>query len=167
MQTTIFIGVGSNIDPQRNVLLALEALQARVQVEACSTFYWSAPLERPEQQQFLNGVWQARTSLGAREIKFDVLRALEHDLGRRRESDKHAARPIDLDLLLYGDANIREPDMLIPDPEIALRAFLWQPLRELAPERVDGLSPLTPGALEPATQITLEMRAALSTTPQS
>ncbi|MFT7484897.1 MAG: 2-amino-4-hydroxy-6-hydroxymethyldihydropteridine diphosphokinase [Candidatus Paceibacteria bacterium] len=166
MPTTIYIGVGSNLDPQRHVLRALSALLATMTVEASSTFYWSAALERPEQARFLNGVWRASTELSPRTIKFEVLRPIEMALGRVREADKHAARTIDLDLLMHGNCTLQESDLTLPDPEIPLRAFLWQPLRELLPEGQAvpglGLTSRKPSpTLEVANQVTQELRRLL------
>ena len=61
-----FVAVGSNIDAEENIPTALERLRERVLVLATSTFYHSAPVGRPMQPPFLNGVWHLRTSLAAR-----------------------------------------------------------------------------------------------------
>jgi 2-amino-4-hydroxy-6-hydroxymethyldihydropteridine diphosphokinase len=166
--TTIYIGVGSNLDPERSVPLALAALAPQLEIEASSNFYWSAPLERPEQERFLNGVWRARTDRSPRQVKFEILRPTEATLGRRRQADKHAARSIDLDLLMHGQCQLQEPDLILPDPEIPLRDFLWQPLSELLPpgQSVPGFSPDHPPAkcpqrLELAPEITEQLRLAL------
>ena len=168
MLTTIYIGVGSNLEPERFVPLALVELSRHLDVEVSSNFYWSAPLERPEQGRFLNGVWRALTDLSPRQVKFEILRPAEATLGRRRQADKHAARSIDLDLLMHGQCQLEEPDLILPDPEILLRAFLWQPLSELLPlgQSVPGFSPdhlpaACPQGLELAPKITEQLRLAL------
>ena len=129
-----FIAVGSNIEPLRNVPAALEMLLEHVRVTAVSTMYRTAPLGRPEQAPFVNGVWRIETALDARELKFTVLRGIEARLGRVRTEDAYAARPIDLDIALFGEAVIDEPDLVVPDPDITLRAFLAVPVVELAPD---------------------------------
>lgn len=134
--TTAYVGVGSNIEPERNIRRALDLLKQRVHVAACSTFYRTAPVDRPDQPPFLNGVWRIETPLTAYALKFDVLRPIEADLGRVRTVDPYAARPIDLDVLLYGDVVVDEPDLRIPDPDIRTRSFLSVPLLELDPELV-------------------------------
>jgi 2-amino-4-hydroxy-6-hydroxymethyldihydropteridine diphosphokinase len=169
MESLIYIAVGSNIDPEDNVVRALEFLLEEINVSASSTFFWSAPAERPDQELFLNGVWQAQTARTPREIKFDILRPIEHRLGRRREADSHAARTIDLDLALYGDLQVGEKDLQLPDPDIPKRAFLWQPLAELASASLAtlGFEPL-PQALEglaPNPQITGRLRSVLDSSP--
>jgi 2-amino-4-hydroxy-6-hydroxymethyldihydropteridine diphosphokinase len=132
----VFISVGSNINPEDNILRALDELAGRVRVEAVSTFYHTSPLDRPEQPPFVNGVVKARTDLEARALKRDVLRAIESSLGRVRTGDADAARTIDLDILLYDSAIINEPKLRVPDPDIRERLFLAISLLELAPDLV-------------------------------
>lgn len=129
-----FVSVGANIDPERNVVEALRLLGRRVRVTGVSTFYRTMAVGRPEQQDFLNGVWKVATDIAPRSLKFDVLRDIEQQLGRVRTTDKYAARTIDLDVILHGHAVIDEPDLHIPDPDIRTRAFVAVPLLELAPE---------------------------------
>ena len=128
-----FIAVGSNIEPERNVPAAFEMLREVACVTAVSTMYRTAALERPEQEPYVNGVWRVLTHLSARELKFTVLRRIEARLGRVRTEDAYAPRPIDLDIALFGSAVIREPDLVVPDPDILGRPFLAVPLVELAP----------------------------------
>jgi 2-amino-4-hydroxy-6-hydroxymethyldihydropteridine diphosphokinase len=138
-----FVAVGSNIDPERNIEMALRRLQQLAVLHATSTFYRTPPLERPEQPMFVNGVCEISSGLSARQLKFQVLRRIEDELARKRTEDRHAPRTIDLDLLLYGDAVIEEAGLRVPDPDICRRAFIAVPLLELAP------SLKLPGSLEP------------------
>ena len=128
---TAYIGVGSNIEPERNIPNALECLSKHVDVTGISSFYKTAPLLRENQDDYLNGVWQITTSTPPEELKFGVLRMIEKELHRNRESDKYASRTIDLDLLLYDDMVIQEGDLTIPDPDICKRSFIAFPLSEL------------------------------------
>lgn len=128
-----FIAVGSNIEPLQNVPAALEMLLEDVRVTAVSTMYRTAPLGRPEQPPFVNGIWRIETALEARELKFTLLRGIEARLGRVRTDDAYAARPIDLDIALFGEAVIDEPGLVVPDPDIRERPFLAVPLVELSP----------------------------------
>src|SRR5262249_13926867 len=98
-----FIGIGSNIDPEKNIRQALRQLAQAVRLTAISTFYREPALERPDEPAFYNGVVAVETDLPPARLKQDLLRKIEADLGRRRSSDKFASRPIDLDLLLYDD----------------------------------------------------------------
>ena len=132
----VYIAVGSNIEPERNIAEALDRLKRYVHIKAISTFYRTAPIGQPEQSAFLNGVWQIDTVRTALALKFGVLRQIESKLGRVRTEDKYAARTIDLDIAVYGDAVINEPDLHIPDPDIRQRPFIAVPLLELAPSLV-------------------------------
>lgn len=128
------MSLGSNIDPERNVPAALELLAQQARLVDVSTIYRTRPLDRPEQGMYLNGVCRIRTYLPPRALKFDCLRKVEAALGRVRTEDAFEARTIDLDIVLYGDRVIREEDLLVPDPEVAIRPFVAFPLFELAPE---------------------------------
>ena len=141
--TAVYISLGSNIAPEANITRALELLAKAVRLSALSTFYRTVLVGPAGQPSFVNGVAEVRTDLGPRPLKFEVLRGIETALGRRRGPDKYAPRPIDLDLLLYGDLVVREPDLVLPDPDLRERLFLAAALRELAP----GLAP--PGAGSP------------------
>ncbi len=131
-----YIAVGSNIDPGRNIKAALRLAMKRFPVLGSSRFYRTSPIDRPEQQDFRNGIWQIKCDASAGEIKFDMLRRIESVLGRQRSTDKYAAREIDLDLILYGRIIIRDAGLTIPDPDIRRRAFIALPLAELDPELV-------------------------------
>jgi dihydroneopterin aldolase/2-amino-4-hydroxy-6-hydroxymethyldihydropteridine diphosphokinase len=135
-----FIAVGSNVAPEENIPEAFGQLRNHARVIACSTFYRTPPLNRPEQPAFINGVWEIETGLLPRAMKFDLLRPIEARLGRVRSKDKYAPRPIDLDILLYGAWVMDEEDLRIPDPDIYSRAFLAWPLYELAPNTARNTS---------------------------
>ena len=132
----VYLSVGSNIDPERNIIEACLRLKVLVSAIETSTFYETDPLERPRQPSFLNGVWRIATDLPPRRLKEEVLRKIERELGRVRSDDKHAPRTIDLDIIIYGDRLIDEPDLKIPDPDIRVRPFIAVPLLELAPDLV-------------------------------
>lgn len=129
-----FIGIGSNIAPEENIFKALRRLAARERLTALSTFYRSKPLDRPEQPPFINGVAALDTHTSPMDLKQTVLRPIEAGIGRVRTADKYAPRPVDLDVLLYGDCVMSEPGLVLPDPEIVSRPFLAVPLAELAPD---------------------------------
>jgi 2-amino-4-hydroxy-6-hydroxymethyldihydropteridine diphosphokinase len=128
MTARAYIGVGSNIDPERNVRAALRELARAANVVGVSTFYRTAPLGHPDDPWFVNGVVAIETDSPPRALKRDVLRHIEDELGRRRSADPNLARTIDLDLLLYEDGGVE------PDAEIGERAFLAWPLVELDPQ---------------------------------
>jgi 2-amino-4-hydroxy-6-hydroxymethyldihydropteridine diphosphokinase len=162
-----YIGVGSDIEPERNVAAAVAELKQHATVLAVSTFYWSPALRRPDAPRFLNGVVKIETALAPRDLKFSVLRPLESRLGRTRSADKYAPRTIDLDLLLYGSRVIEEADLRVPDPDIRTRVFLAGPLVEVdaglcLPGTGEPIAAFVDDealrALEPARDITQRLR---------
>jgi len=130
----IYIAVGSNIDPEVNVERALRLLGRFLVVKRLSTFFRTAPLDRPEQPAFCNGVIEIDTLLAPRDLKYTALRAIEAELGRVRSQDKHAPRPIDLDIAVFRNRVVDEPGLTIPDPDIVRRPFIAVPLYELDPK---------------------------------
>jgi 2-amino-4-hydroxy-6-hydroxymethyldihydropteridine diphosphokinase len=126
-----FIAIGSNIDPERNVLAALRLLRRRVQIIAVSTFYRTPAEGRPADPDFINGVALIETDLPPRALKLGVLREIEEALGRERTADGFAPRTMDLDLLVYDD--LEDDALRLPDPDILRRPFLALPLLELDP----------------------------------
>ncbi len=132
-ETVAYIGVGSNLSAESHVLEAAARLNREVRLLAASNFYWSAPARGRHQARFLNGVFAVTTRRSPQELKREVLRPIEEALGRRREADPDASRPIDLDLLLYGELGIQENDLVLPDPKIEEHAFVAIPLLDVAP----------------------------------
>lgn len=168
--TDAYVAVGANIRPESNIVAALDKLIRQVCVAASSTFYRTAPWGQPGQPPFSNGVWHLQTDIEPRPLKFEVLRTIEAELGRQRSADKYAPRPIDLDIIVYGELVRHEGGLTIPDPEIRERPFLALPLWELAPglvlpDRGDRLAdlaivrrpPLDLG-LEPLPELTLTLK---------
>lgn len=133
---TVYVGVGSNIDPERNIPDAMRALRSRARITGVSAFYRTPPLGAPGDPEFFNGVVRIETDLEPSELRADVLRRIEDDLGRRRTSDPNSPRPIDLDIILYEERVSREGGIIIPAPDIRTRAFVAVPLLELAPDLV-------------------------------
>ncbi|MHB9139911.1 MAG: 2-amino-4-hydroxy-6-hydroxymethyldihydropteridine diphosphokinase, partial [Victivallaceae bacterium] len=119
-----FVAVGSNINPQENILRALTVLNAHLPIIAISSFYKTAAVGVSRQPDFLNGIVKIKTMLQPREIKFDILRKIEEELGRVRSADKFAARTIDLDLILRGVLVVDEPGLVLPDHSIHSYSFV-------------------------------------------
>lgn len=162
-----YIGVGSNIRPEKNIRRALCLLATQVTVTAISTFYRTEPVDRPGQPFFYNGVVRIATDVTPTGLKERVLRGIESQLNRRRTDDKSAPRTIDLDILLYGDQVIAANGLSIPDSAIARRPFLAFPLRELAPDLVlpdsgrrlnEVVGAMTAGGLEPLADFTRALK---------
>ncbi len=149
MAADAFIAVGSNVLPEDNVPRALARLRTHLSIVAVSTFYRTTAVGRPGQPDFVNGVVAIRTARPPREVKFDVLRRIEAELGRVRTADKYAARTIDLDLLLYGTMVVDTPDLHLPDATIRSYPFVAIPLLELACDLIlpDTRTPLSEEAV--------------------
>jgi 2-amino-4-hydroxy-6-hydroxymethyldihydropteridine diphosphokinase len=145
--TRAFVSVGSNIEPAANVGAAIRLLAQADKVVAISTVCLTPPIGRPEQPPYYNCVVQIETRRAPADLKNGVLRGIEAQLGRRRTADKFAARPIDLDLIIYGDMTLASEDLTLPDPQILERPFLIAGLVELAPDLV------LPGAQSPLATI--------------
>jgi 2-amino-4-hydroxy-6-hydroxymethyldihydropteridine diphosphokinase len=131
--TRAFVGIGSNIDPDKNVKEALFRLSKQVSIGAISTVYLTDPIGPKDQPPFYNCIVEIETELPPLELKHGVLHRIEDALGRKRRGDKFAPRTIDLDLLLYDDLTMTMDDLLLPDPDILRRPFLAIALQELAP----------------------------------
>lgn len=129
----VFVGLGANLGDARHTLTsalgALAALPA-VQVVACSSPYRSAPLQASG-PDFLNAVAELRTSLEP-DALLRALQLIEEAHGRQRPYP-NAPRTLDLDLLLYGQRTIQGPTLTVPHARLHQRAFVLQPLLELAP----------------------------------
>jgi 2-amino-4-hydroxy-6-hydroxymethyldihydropteridine diphosphokinase len=132
--TRAFIAVGSNINPEENVFDAVRRLGGREMLVAVSTVYESPAIGRPEQRPYYNCVVAIDTEKSPLELKRDVLRVIENELGRERSSDKYEARTIDLDLIWYDDLETSLPGIMLPDPLIKERSVLAIPLGEIAPD---------------------------------
>ncbi|TAH47626.1 MAG: 2-amino-4-hydroxy-6-hydroxymethyldihydropteridine diphosphokinase [Betaproteobacteria bacterium] len=131
-----YIAFGANLgDPAEAFRLALERVAAlpATRVAARSSLYRTAPVGVGEDHpDYLNAVIAVDTGLAPRAL-LDALLTIEHEGGRTRPAHL-APRTMDLDLLLYGDAVIDEPGLLVPHPRMHQRAFVLQPLAEIAPD---------------------------------
>ncbi len=125
-----FVGIGSNLgDRVANVERAIEALGAFGNVLRRSSLYRTVAWGDREQPWFLNAAVLLQTQLAPRAL-LDRLKAAENDLGRVR-SRRWGPRAIDLDLLLYDDLAVDEPDLRVPHPLLRERGFVLVPLTEL------------------------------------
>lgn len=131
----VALGLGSNVGDRRAHLeAALRGLRARVAVLRVSRFVPSAPVGGPPQGEFLNAAAVVETDLSARAL-LGVARELEDAAGRER-GVRWGPRTLDIDLLLYGDEVVGDPDLEIPHPRLHERAFVLEPLAEIAPDWV-------------------------------
>ncbi len=133
-----YVGLGSNLgDRAAHLQFAVCGLAARAGVVvAVSPVYETEPVGGPPQPDYLNAVVALDTELDARGL-LGVAKTLEREAGREvDDAPRWSPRPLDIDILLVGDARVREPDLVVPHPRIHQRAFVLAPLADLAPELV-------------------------------
>lgn len=141
-----YIGIGSNLDnPVAQVQRAFQALDdlpACANI-ACSPLYRTAPVGGPPgQPDYINAVAALDTVLTADDL-LKALQALETVQGRIR-AVRWGARTLDLDLLLYGQMTRNDPWLILPHPRLHQRAFVLQPLHDIAPNlTIPGRGALT------------------------
>jgi len=131
-----YVGLGSNLgDRERTIRRALDELAAEpgVRVVTVSTLIDTEPVGPVEQPRFLNGVVELETTLAARDL-LALLLDVERRFGRRREGvPPQGPRTLDLDLLVYGEAEVAEPGLDLPHPRLHERRFVLEPLAEVSP----------------------------------
>lgn len=129
-----YVALGANLgDPQGQVRDAVQALDtlAHARVTARSSLYLTPPWGVTEQPAFVNAVVGVETTLSARDL-LTAMQVLESRAGRKRDGQRWGPRMLDLDLLLYGDAQLHDEQLAIPHPRLAERAFVLLPLAEIA-----------------------------------
>ena len=136
----VYLGLGSNMGDRRSLLLrACEEIAERVGlVERCSSFIETEPWGFQSTHRFLNACVGVETTLTPRQL-LHATQQIELQLGRRQKSANgiYHDRPIDIDILLYDDLHIDEPDLKIPHPLMHQRDFVMISLHEILKEKVD------------------------------
>jgi 2-amino-4-hydroxy-6-hydroxymethyldihydropteridine diphosphokinase len=153
-ESIAYVAIGSNLgDRERHLGAAVTALHALCGVRdvVTSRIYETEPVGPGPQRPYLNAVARVRTTLAPRAL-LDSLLAIERSEGRERGAVRNAPRTLDLDLLAYGDREIDEPGLVVPHPRIAQRAFVLEPLCDLAPDLV------LPGASLPVSALAAAVR---------
>jgi len=133
-----FISVGSNINKAHNVASSLRALTKQFGELILSDLYETEAVGF-DGDNFYNLIVKFNSSLDAKAVA-KLLRKIELEHGRTRDSRKYAARTLDLDLILYGDLIIREGRLQIPRDEIERYAFVLEPLAQVAPNLLHPIS---------------------------
>jgi pantoate--beta-alanine ligase len=138
-EVTAYLGLGSNLGDRRaNIEHALARLGSvpGVRVGRVSRLVETDPVGGPPQPRYLNGAAEVATTLPPHAL-LAVMQRLEADAGRERSAVRDSPRPLDLDLLLYGQEEIDTRDLVVPHPRLHEREFAKAPLRELGvtPER--------------------------------
>ena len=130
----VYLALGSNMgNRQENLDWALDLLSQRVRRAKVSSVYETEPAGNINQPRFLNIVCEAYTRLEPTQL-LTLAKGIETKLGRTGKSND--PRPIDVDILFYGDQVIETPELVIPHPRLHERAFILIPLAEIAPELV-------------------------------
>lgn len=128
----VYLGLGSNLgERQANLERAMKLLGEKLVIEQISSLYETEPVGYREQPLFLNAVCCATTELSPCEL-LHLAKEVEIALGRVT-SFPNGPRLIDIDILFYGDQVMEAPQLTIPHPRLADRAFVLVPLAELAP----------------------------------
>ena len=131
----VYLSLGSNLgERQENLDKAIQLLSHRLRVGLVSSIYETEPVGVPEQPRFLNMAVQVFTRLAAKDLLV-LFKGFETMMGRARNTS-NAPRPIDIDILFYGDQVIETEELTIPHPRLAERAFVLVPLAEIAPDLV-------------------------------
>ena len=140
---TVYLGLGSNIDAGKKLRLAVDALRRRYGELTVSPVYRSAPVgfEGPE---FLHLVVALETDAMPLEL-LDEIERIHAMAGRQRGPDRYSSRPLDIDLLLYGDMVDPHPPLRLPRRDILEYGFVLRPLADIAPDLVHPVTGRTVG----------------------
>lgn len=130
----VYLGLGANIgDRAKTLAAATDRISELVgEVVGRSALYETEPWGFESDHMFVNSVVHCRTALSPRQV-LEQTQLIERELGRRRKSvgGCYADRPIDIDILLYDDITVDEPDLKIPHPLMHERDFVMMPLNEI------------------------------------
>lgn len=139
---TAYLGLGSNLgDREANIASALKMLGREARILKVSSLYETEPVGNKDRPWFLNCVCSVETDLSPQTL-LELAKTMERNLGRKR-TPPFGPRLIDIDILFYDDLILDSPDLTIPHPRLAERAFVLVPLKEMAPGLVHPLSGLT------------------------
>ena len=135
----VAIALGSNLgDRERHLREAVTALRPSLDTLRVSSLHDTDPVGVGRQPRFLNAAAVGRTTLPARDL-LNTLLEIERRFGRERPF-AGAPRTLDLDLILYGSLVIDEPGLIVPHPRFRERAFVLEPLAEIAPDWRDPVT---------------------------
>ena len=143
---TVYVSLGSNIEPETNLKRAIQLLRMKSAVRAISSAYRTAPQGFVEQADFLNMAVCVETRLDPTTFKREVVDWIERESGRVRDPhNMNAPRTIDLDISLWNDTVFEygEKPWRVPDPDILRFAHVAIPLAEIAPNYLHPLEHIT------------------------
>lgn len=131
---TVYLSLGSNLgDRQQMLTSAIQKINGLIgDVVRQSAFIETEPWGFASDNKFLNACVCVVTDLTPRQL-LEMTQTIERDLGRKQKSHdgEYHDRPIDIDILLYDDITVNEPDLTIPHPHMRERDFVMHPLREI------------------------------------
>jgi 2-amino-4-hydroxy-6-hydroxymethyldihydropteridine diphosphokinase len=132
----VFLGLGTNLgDRPANLARALSALETEGRITALSSVYETDPMGFTDQPRFLNMVARLETDRSA-DALLQRIRTVEAGAGRER-TFRNGPRTLDVDILLYGDAQLHTDGLTIPHPRMRDRPFVLVPLLEIDPDLVE------------------------------
>ncbi len=132
-----YLSLGSNIEPEKNIVAAVEQLCNYGAISAVSTVWETLPDGDPNQDNYLNACITLETALSAWDLRSDAIEEVESALARTRDpKNRYAARTIDIDIMLFNSEVIDMGRRRIPDSEVLERPFVAIPLAEIAPNYV-------------------------------
>ena len=131
-QVTVALGLGSNVgNLEDNLRSAIRELEQSLESLVVAPPYRTQPVSFSAQDPYLNTALTGRTRLAADEL-LALTKALEREAGRRR-GPRFGPRPLDIDLLIYGEHVLQTPELCIPHPRLRERRFYLAPLADIAP----------------------------------
>ena len=134
MQHTLYLGLGSNLgDKQQNIAMAVEKIEELIgHVECQSALHITEPWGFQSDNMFVNAALKCVTILSPHEV-LEKTKDIERQMGRTTKSvdGTYKDRIIDIDILLYDDMEINDPDLVIPHPLMHQRDFVMKPLNEI------------------------------------
>jgi 2-amino-4-hydroxy-6-hydroxymethyldihydropteridine diphosphokinase len=133
MPHLVYLSLGSNVgDREAQLRDAVIRLAAAGRVVAVSSFYETEPVEFTQQPWFLNCAVALETGQTPWQLMTTILR-IQEEMGRKRVHKK-GPRSIDIDILLFDNVIVEEPELIVPHPALHQRRFVLEPLAEIAPE---------------------------------
>ena len=135
MSQTVFLSIGSNLgDREKNLAFAYNNLKRILKNIHSSSLFKTEPMYNTDQPEFLNAVFSGECDIGPYEL-LDYIHTLEDKAGRdRAKSGWKGPRPLDIDILLYGDTVSGDPVLTLPHPGMKERGFVLIPIAEIAPD---------------------------------
>ena len=138
MSIPVYLSIGSNLgDREKNLIFAYNNLKHILKNIKSSSLFKTEPMYNTEQPEFLNAVFSGECNIHPYDL-LDYIHTLEDKAGRdRAKAGWKGPRPLDIDILLYGDTISDDPVLTLPHPGIKERGFVLIPLAELAPHLTD------------------------------